>query len=81
MIATAGFNKDPDPGLVRIRNVNKNGFEIRFQEWDYLDGIHSPETVEYIVVERGDYILRDGTLLEANTVDTDATKSSQSVRK
>jgi hypothetical protein len=48
-----------DPAVVRIRNVNATGFDIRLQEWDYLDGTHAPETVAYIVLERGQYTLTD----------------------
>jgi len=44
---------DDDPAVVRIRNVDSNGFEVRIQEWDYLDGIHGEETVSYIVMEQG----------------------------
>jgi hypothetical protein len=64
-----------DPAVLRIRNVESTGFDIRVQEWDYLDGIHAEETVSYIVMERGAYTLPDGTMVEAGTFDTDATGS------
>ncbi len=57
--------RDVDPSIVRIRNVDDTGFEIRVQEWDYLDGLHSEETVGYLVVEAGIHSLPDGTLVEA----------------
>ena len=63
---------DEDPAVVRIRNVNSLGFEIRVQEWDYLDGLHSEETVNYIVMEAGSYTL-DQTLIEAGKFDTNNT--------
>ena len=66
---------DDDPAVVRIRNVDSNGFEVRIQEWDYLDGIHGEETVSYIVMEQGSYTLEDGTLVEAGTFETDNTES------
>ena len=56
---------DGDPFVVRIRNVGADGFEIRLQEWDYLDGDHAEETVGYVAIDRGDYTLSDGTLVEA----------------
>ena len=31
--------------VVRIKNVDSTGFDIRIQEWDYLDGSHAFETV------------------------------------
>ena len=61
-----------DPAVVRIRNVDANSFEIRIQEWDYLDGTHTTETVGYLVMEAGDYILDDGTIVEARRIDTTA---------
>ena len=67
-------NED-EPAVVRIGNVDATGFEIRVQEWDYLDGIHAEETVGYMVMERGAYALPDGTMVEAGTFDTDTTSS------
>ncbi len=56
------------PAVVRIRNVNATGFDIRVQEWDYLDGNHTLETVGYLVMESGSYTLEDGTRVEAGQV-------------
>jgi len=64
-----------DPAVIRIQNVDSKGFDIRIQEWDYLNGIHTTENVSYIVMERGIYILEDGTKVEAGRFDTDATGS------
>ncbi|MDR2549643.1 MAG: PKD domain-containing protein [Desulfobulbus sp.] len=60
------FN-DTEPCTVRIRNVNPTGFDIRLTEWDYLDGIHPPETVSYLVMEQGHYNLPDGTAVEVGS--------------
>ena len=64
-----------DPAVLRIRNVDSRGFDIRVQEWDYLDGTHTAENATYIVMERGSHILEDGTKVEAGKFDTDATGS------
>ncbi len=40
-----------DPAMVRIKNVTTESFDIRIEEWDYLDGNHGLETVAYMVVE------------------------------
>ena len=69
-----------DPSMVRIRNVDASGFDIRIQEWDYLDGKHVVETVGYLVIEQGQYQLSDGTLLEAAAFQTSATSTPQAVR-
>lgn len=64
-----------DPAVVRIRNLDSSGFEIRVQEWDYLDGTHVQERVSYLVMERGTYTLTDGTRIEADRFETDQTGS------
>ncbi|MGB5736274.1 MAG: PKD domain-containing protein, partial [Thiohalocapsa sp.] len=33
------------PAVVRVDHVDPNGFSIRVQEWDYLDGTHNYEAV------------------------------------
>ncbi len=63
-----------DPAVIRIRHVDEYGFEIRVQEWDYLDGSHAEETVSYLVMESGSYTLDDGTIVEAGMFETDRTK-------
>ena len=44
-------NNETDGVNVRIRNLTANSFEVRLQEWDYLDGTHAVETVSWIAVE------------------------------
>lgn len=58
---------DAAPSTIRIRNVTSTGFEIRIQEWNYLDGSHSAETFGILVMERGVYTLDNGAKLEAGT--------------
>jgi hypothetical protein len=48
-----------------MRNVTPTGFEIRLQEWDYLDGVHVQETVGYLVVEQGQHMLGGTIPIEA----------------
>ena len=71
--------EDTSPAVIRIRNVNAGGFEIRVQEWDYLDGVHGVERVSYVVMERGTYTLTDGTRLEAGRFETDRAKNFESI--
>ncbi len=57
-----------DPGVVEVRVVSPSSFEIRFNEWDYLDGAHpNAEAVSYVVIERGTTVLPSGALIEAGT--------------
>lgn len=67
IVASPMSNNDLEPGVVRISNVTPQGFDIRVQEWDYLDGVHGRETVSYIVMESGRRSFPDGTQVEAGT--------------
>lgn len=53
------------PSTVRIRNVTNNSFEVRIDEWEYLDEWHTTEALGYLVVEEGTHTLADGTVLQA----------------
>jgi hypothetical protein len=57
--------------VIRLRNVEPGGFEIKIQEWDYLDGTHNYETVSYLVIEKGNFTLDDGSQIEAGRFETD----------
>jgi PKD repeat protein len=58
---------DQEPAVIRIQNVDANGFDIRIQEWNYLDGDHAEETIHYLVMERGNYTLSNGSMIEAGS--------------
>ncbi|ADE16336.1 Fibronectin type III domain protein [Nitrosococcus halophilus Nc 4] len=68
-----------DPSIVRIRNITSDGFDIRVQEWDYRDGWHTQEKVHFIAMEKGHYILPDGTKIEAGSARTNTTSSFDTV--
>jgi len=55
------------PCVIRLRNVESNSFEMRIQEWMYLDGIHLQEDVSYMVLEAGEHFLPDGTMWQVGT--------------
>jgi hypothetical protein len=60
-----------DPAVIRIRNLGSTGFEIRIQEWNYLDGTHTVENVSYLALERGSFTLENGARVEAGRFSTD----------
>ena len=64
-----------DPAVVRIRNVSNTGFDIRVQEWDYLDGVHAFEYISYLVAERGRFTLENGVSVEADRFSTNKVKT------
>lgn len=66
-------NQGDNPATVRVRNVTNNSFEMRIDEWEYLDEAHIGESVGYLVAEAGTHTLADGTILQAGGVQTDQT--------
>lgn len=56
---------EKDPVLVRVRNIDQDGFEVRLQEWNYQDGSHIQETLSYMVMEKGVVTLSNGAKIEA----------------
>ncbi|MCB2184423.1 MAG: cadherin-like domain-containing protein [Desulfobulbaceae bacterium] len=79
VVAKPASNNDPDPCVVRIRNIDYTGFEIRLQAWDYLNISHGEELINYVVMERGSFTLDDGTLVEAGRLTTDKTSTYEAV--
>ena len=75
VVATPMSSNDFAPAVIRIRNVGPMGFEIRVEEWDYLDGAHLPETVSYLAMERGSHTLGTGIRVEAGRMTTNKTTS------
>lgn len=53
VIATGVSFNGGQPVHARVRNVTTTGFEVRLEEWDYLDANHSSEDITYIVAEHG----------------------------
>jgi hypothetical protein len=80
VVATPLSYNGADPAVLRMRNIDAIGFEIRIQEWNYLDGRHTLETVGFVVAERGTYTLPDGTHLEAGKFETDAVDAFVALR-
>ena len=56
-----------EPCVIRLRNVNSTGFDIRLTEWNYQDGVHPQEAVSYLVMEKGRHTLPNGSSVEAGT--------------
>ena len=42
---------------MRVREVSDTGFEFQLDEWDYLDGAHTAETVSWLAVESGVHVV------------------------
>lgn len=59
------------PAHIRLRNVGDTGCQFKIEEWDYLNGKHTTETVGYLVVESGTHTLPDGAELHVGTTHSD----------
>lgn len=59
------------PTTVRVQNVQGNSFEVRVNEWMYLDNWHTTETVSFLVVEAGFWDLADGGSYDAGVAFVD----------
>lgn len=68
IVASVGSFTGAQPVHSRIRNIQSNSFEVLIEEWDYLDGWHTPEDLHYLVVEAGRHQLPDGRFMEARVV-------------
>ena len=62
---------DPESAVIRIMNVDETGFDIRIQAWENSDDTHDYETVTYIAIEKGLYVLPGKIMMEAGTFQAD----------
>ncbi len=51
IITQVATKNDSDPVLSRVNMGRSGSFDLRLQEWDYLDDAHNIETVSYMVIE------------------------------
>lgn len=40
-----------DPATIRVRNVTANSFQVRIEEWPYLDNAFTARSISYVVIE------------------------------
>ncbi|MEY6432515.1 DUF4082 domain-containing protein [Thioalkalicoccus limnaeus] len=80
VIAGPLSDSDPDPVVVRVRDIGPTGFWARVQKWDHLlDGTHAQGTLGYLVMERGRHQLPSGTWVEAGRLESDMTSAFTSI--
>ncbi|MDW3223613.1 MAG: CAP domain-containing protein [Paracoccaceae bacterium] len=56
-----------DPVTIRVQNVTDTGFEFRMEEWEYLDGRHTTETISWMAASEGTHALADGRTITAGS--------------
>ena len=69
IVAKPASNFGGDPGVIRLRGAASDKAELRYQEWNYLDGGHIREDVFYLVSEAGQHTL-GGLAVEADWLQT-----------
>lgn len=74
LITSPLSSNDPDPAFPRIDALSPDGFFVRAQEWDYLDGQHPAETLSWMVMNAGRYQTANGRWIEAGQFDTQQTR-------
>jgi hypothetical protein len=75
VVASPRYANNSTPIVVRIQNVTATSFEIRLQ--NPSNGAVAAETVDYLVVEEGKWLLPDGTPIEAARVASDGTSANK----
>ncbi|WP_238367763.1 choice-of-anchor Q domain-containing protein [Mesobacterium pallidum] len=68
VIAHVATESGGAPVTVRVDAIAGNSLTLRLQEPGNLDGSHAAETVHYMVVEAGSWVLGDGTRFEAGVL-------------
>jgi len=63
----------------RIHSVDVEGFEVRLRLWDEMENFQSAQSMGYLVIERGEYALPNGILLEAGSIELEGTNSVRAV--
>ncbi len=79
VVARVISENDSEPCVVQIENVDRSGFDIQLREWDYQDNIHAVETVSYMVMEQGSYVLDNGTRVEAGLFNSQAINQYENI--
>ncbi len=67
LIVGVSTRNDNEPGVISVVPDGFGSFQVRFREWNYLDGIHGDEDIPYLVIERGRTAMNDGSVWEAGT--------------
>jgi fibronectin type 3 domain-containing protein/PKD repeat protein len=71
VVAEPASDNDKTAGVIRIADVQRTGFNIRFQNWEYQQiADHANENIGYIAMESGSYVLENGARVEAGTFTT-----------
>lgn len=71
VIAHVDTTNGAQPVAVRVTDRQADSITLRLQEPDHLDGWHGAESVNYLVVDAGNWTLVGGESLQAGLLDSD----------
>jgi glucose/arabinose dehydrogenase len=69
IIVGPSTSNDLSPGVTQVRNVTSTSFDVRFKEWNYLDGIHDEEQQNWLALNEGRFQSADGSTWEIGKLD------------
>lgn len=70
VVLLGGLPASNGPATLRVRNVTATSFQVKIQEWDYLDGNYPLSTISYLVAEgsvpaeTGNFCLQEAGFLQ-----------------
>ncbi len=72
VFVSAPSTNGSEGGAIRLDNVSNQSFNIKFNEWNYLNQTHvNGESYDYLVIETGRYDMADGTVVEVGDFEID----------
>jgi hypothetical protein len=74
VIASRRNPRGADPTVIRVSDVQSDQFTIQLVEAANCDGRHAHETLSFLVIEAGTWYTPEGKMIQAGTVDTNATR-------
>lgn len=72
VVAPALTRRDPEPAHPRVASVDRTGFSVEIEEWNYLDGAHGTERLDWVAVPAGRGVWTGDAPFEAGAVEVGA---------
>ncbi|MED5511949.1 MAG: hypothetical protein VYB81_04305 [Pseudomonadota bacterium] len=80
VFTSAATVHDENGGVIRLNNIETNGSEISFQNWQYLNTKHDEtESFDFLTMNEGRYTMSDGTIVEIGSFSLSNTRKFKDV--
>ena len=77
ILLSAPSYKDSGSGVAKVSTITSTEVTASFKEWEYLDGNHDIESVPYVALTKGKYLLSNGDELEVGELSLSSTQQWQ----